>query len=438
VFVHGGGYGGGDKDGGYRGAGGPPRTLLEQAVREGFVAVNLNYILNISPGGIHPQVWVDYKNAIRFLRANAGKYHIDPNRIAAWGFSAGGWLSGSGSFTTADDNHPMPRTDGEADWHARRERDKNILLPLDDLRPPHAGNSSRLTAIVADFWPKKHYPLYTADDPAILTYVGVDAGQHQLVQLADEVGNEGVNLVLTGPKFKGKASLHVPPIDAACRSLEGTSESVLKDEALRWLEDKLVDHPRLVPPEARPNRRLFADEVTVQLIASAPDVTIRYTTDQSDPTVRSKLYQGPFRINETTIIKAIAEADGYRPSAIAHFAFDKGEPPPAIKGPDQLPPATVGQPYSVKFQADSAGPLLWNIGGHATPEVKMHRKGVVLPPLGLVLDPQTGVLSGVPGQAGAFTITIQVARGFGRLADVRDYVLLIRPKTTNSETNATR
>jgi hypothetical protein len=92
----------------------------------------------------------------------------------------------------------------------------------------------------------------------------------------------------------------------------------------------------------------------------------------------------------------------------------------------------------VKFQADSEGPLLWNIGGHATPEVKMHRKGVVLPPLGLVLDPQTGVLSGVPGQAGAFTITIQVARGFGGRADVRDYVLLVRSETTNSKTNATR
>jgi hypothetical protein len=68
----------------------------------------------------------------------------------------------------------------------------------------------------------------------------------------------------------------------------------------------------------------------------------------------------------------------------------------------------------------------------------MHRKGVVLPPLGLVLDPQTGVLSGVPGQVGAFTITIQVARGFGGRADVRDYVLLVRSETTNSRTNATR
>jgi dipeptidyl aminopeptidase/acylaminoacyl peptidase len=35
---------------------------------------------------------VDCKTAVRFLRANAGKYHIDKDRVGALGFSAGGYL----------------------------------------------------------------------------------------------------------------------------------------------------------------------------------------------------------------------------------------------------------------------------------------------------------------------------------------------------------
>jgi len=63
VFVHGGGYGGGDEDGTLYGAGPPPRELLQRAVDEGYVAVNLNYILG---RGTKPQVFWDYKTAIRF------------------------------------------------------------------------------------------------------------------------------------------------------------------------------------------------------------------------------------------------------------------------------------------------------------------------------------------------------------------------------------
>ena len=35
---------------------------------------------------------LDAKAAVRYLRANAEKYHLDPQRFAAWGSSAGGWI----------------------------------------------------------------------------------------------------------------------------------------------------------------------------------------------------------------------------------------------------------------------------------------------------------------------------------------------------------
>lgn len=44
-----------------------------------------------SPEGLFPYPLFDFKAAIRFLRANAAKYKLDPNRFATAGDSAGGW-----------------------------------------------------------------------------------------------------------------------------------------------------------------------------------------------------------------------------------------------------------------------------------------------------------------------------------------------------------
>lgn len=56
----------------------------------GYAVASLNYRLSqeaIFPAQIH-----DCKAAIRWLRANAEKYHLDPDRIGVWGGSAGGHL----------------------------------------------------------------------------------------------------------------------------------------------------------------------------------------------------------------------------------------------------------------------------------------------------------------------------------------------------------
>lgn len=419
IFIHGGGYGGGDKDGGYGGAGGPPRKLLTRAVAEGFVAVNLNYILG---NGIHPQVFHDFKSAVRFLRSHADKYHIDPARIAAWGFSAGGWLASSGGFTTADDLFNVAASDLATPWGARRKRQNQLRVPFDDPRSPWADHSARLTAIVADFWSKRELTFYGPDDPAVLTYVGT-GGSHKLVRLADKVGNEGRQIVLTNEKYRGKSSLHIPPINAASQKLDGSDgASTLQDEAFKWLRQKLVASPKAVAPEARPLRRQFAQSVQVRLV-SPGKATIRYTTDGGKPTADSPVYNKPFELMMTTTVKARVWAKGFKPSAVATFTFTKSDVPPAITNPATLPKAKVGQAYRVAFAADGAVGW-WNLGGHAQTTTKMHTKDVVAP-LGVAIDPETGILSGTPTKAGSFTLQVQAAAGLGRIADTRTYVLVV-------------
>ncbi|RYE00674.1 MAG: alpha/beta hydrolase, partial [Sphingobacteriaceae bacterium] len=84
VSIHGGAFAFGDK------ADGQVNPMLE-GLKRGYVVVSLNY--RMSGEAKFPAPVQDVKAAIRFIRANAGKYHLNPDKIAAWGGSAGGNLA---------------------------------------------------------------------------------------------------------------------------------------------------------------------------------------------------------------------------------------------------------------------------------------------------------------------------------------------------------
>ena len=82
VYVHGGSWMHGDKSEAAPFAG--PLTSL------GYLFVSINY--RLYPPSTFPSMIEDVKCAIRSLRAHAGEYNLDTNRIAAMGASAGGHL----------------------------------------------------------------------------------------------------------------------------------------------------------------------------------------------------------------------------------------------------------------------------------------------------------------------------------------------------------
>lgn len=57
---------------------------------DGYVAAAISY--RLVPDAKWPEPLEDCKTAVRFLRANAEKFRIDPERVGALGFSAGGHL----------------------------------------------------------------------------------------------------------------------------------------------------------------------------------------------------------------------------------------------------------------------------------------------------------------------------------------------------------
>ena len=83
LCIHGGGFRAGTRDG-YDG-------LVKQLAARGYVAVTVEY--RLAPKYPFPAAIHDVKAAVRWLRANAAKYHINPERIGVTGGSAGGHLA---------------------------------------------------------------------------------------------------------------------------------------------------------------------------------------------------------------------------------------------------------------------------------------------------------------------------------------------------------
>jgi acetyl esterase/lipase len=119
LSIHGGAFKMGDK------ADGQLKPMLE-GLKHGYAVISVNY--RLSQEAIYPAQIFDLKAAIRWIRSNAGVYKLNPDKIAAWGGSAGGNLSA------------MLGTSGN-------------VKELEDLSMGNAEKSSRVQAVVDWFGP---------------------------------------------------------------------------------------------------------------------------------------------------------------------------------------------------------------------------------------------------------------------------------------------
>ncbi len=95
LLIHGGGWTG--KDGRWQ-----MDPIAKRLAARGYVVLNITY--RLAPKWRYPAPIHDSKEAFKWLRNNAAQYHIDPDRIATFGYSAGGYLA---AFVGVDQKLPV-------------------------------------------------------------------------------------------------------------------------------------------------------------------------------------------------------------------------------------------------------------------------------------------------------------------------------------------
>lgn len=186
VAIHGGAFKMGDK------ADGQEAAMLA-ALDRGYAVASINY--RLSNEAIFPAQVNDAKAAVRYLRANAAKYNLDPSKIAAWGGSAGGYLAAMlGTTGGVADLEDMSQ--GNSDQSSAVQAVVDWFGPLsfldmdpqfqasgtgpanhDDASSPESQLLGSALPDVPDLVKKADPTTYiTADDPAFLIQHGTNDG----------------------------------------------------------------------------------------------------------------------------------------------------------------------------------------------------------------------------------------------------------------------
>jgi acetyl esterase/lipase len=192
VLIHGGAWRAGNKS--------DLRGIAGEFAKRGYVAISPQY--RFCPKDAFPAQVHDVKAAVRWVKTNASTYQIDPDRIGAMGFSAGGHLALMLGLTSAKDG-----LEGEAPSGAPDSRVKavvNYFGPTDlaakdipviskglvkdflggtpDEKPEAAAKASPITFV-------------SADDAPVLTFQGTKdplVPYNQAIKLADAMNAAGV------------------------------------------------------------------------------------------------------------------------------------------------------------------------------------------------------------------------------------------------------
>jgi len=189
VCIHGGGFRAGDR----KGWDGRCKMLAER----GYVAVTVEY--RLAPKHQFPAAVEDCKAAVRWLRLNAEKYHVDPDRIGVTGDSAGGHLALFLGVT--GDVHDF---DG-------------------DQNP---GPSSRVNCVVDFYGPSDLTKSYGRS---------VDAAEVLPLFLGGDVEHERKRHILASPLF------WVTPNAAPTLLIHGSEDKYVNYEQAGWMFQRLME-----------------------------------------------------------------------------------------------------------------------------------------------------------------------------------------------------
>jgi len=400
VAVYGGGYG--DKVGGFV-------KDFKPLLGRGYVVAAPDYAL-MTNAPVPMCSW-DVANAIRFLRANAKKYRIDPERIGIWGWSAGGWIA-------QDLCYAGPERIVTVSVKDRQTNKKSYgLIPMLQPRPLYPDQSVKVQAVVSDWGAGKLWDRRTKlpkaslspDDPPLFTcYRGELTGETvNAVTLLKKLGvpSEGV--------YGFTINTHVPTLKHPCVQEDG-AKTTWGESIYDFLDRKLKKPDTATAPEIRPHGGFIAGKRQVRLLTVHPAGAIHYTLDGANPSEESPRYKDAITVTPGNRLKAIVVRPGLKPSRITTGVFAQGPPVPRITTTERTFKATIGKKFSITFQAENAKNAIWFVGGKVGEQYRSYDGQRFNPPRHIPwmkIDPKTGVMSGEPRTAGVFPVIVSCANG---------------------------
>lgn len=393
VAVFGGGYG--DKVGGFIN---DARPLLGR----GFVVAAPDYALQ-TDAPVPLCAW-DVASAIRYLRANAQRYRIDPERIGIWGWSAGGWIAQDLCYAGPERIVHAPRK--VANQKVSR------WFPMLQPRPQYAEQSVRVQAVVSDWgagklWHKRSQspqPWLSPDDPPLFTCYNGDYRDDLLnpVMLLRKLG------IPARAVYGIEGNTHVPKLKTEARHEDGR-QTTWGESIYEFFEQELKAKETATAAEMIPHGGCIGAATEVRLLTVHPTGTIHYTLDGSVPNESSPRYEPPLTIRPGQTLRAIVFRKGLKPSRITTGTFAGGPQPPRITTTERTFEARVGQPFEVKFHAKYSESANWYLGGKTGTHYREYDGKRFNPPRHipwLKIDSATGALSGVPRTAGVFPVLV--------------------------------
>ncbi len=210
--------------------------LFKELLDAGFTVIALRH--GSSPKYLIPEIVADVRRGVRFIRYNAKRWGIDPNRLGAYGASAGGHLSLM--IGLASDNG-----DSAAKEDFMKESDRVAAVvayfPPVDLRQLARGLNPPPSGTVLDRFPALNFEKEKAADFSPIVFVTSDDPPTLLIHGdKDQLVNISNSQIIFDALKKNNVKTDFITVPGADHGFRGEDAKRAMAATVNWFEQTLV------------------------------------------------------------------------------------------------------------------------------------------------------------------------------------------------------
>ena len=219
----------------------PPEEAVaryQSLLDKGFTVISLRH--GGSPKYLIPEIVADVRRGVRFIRYNAKRWGIDPNRLGVWGGSAGGHLSLM--IGLASDSGDAA---AKEDFMKESDRVQAVVawFPPVDLRSLVRGLNPPATDTVLDRYPALNFEKEKAADYSPIVFVTPDDPPTLLIHGdKDALVNISNSQVIFDAFKKNNVKTDFITIPGAGHGFRGEDVKRAMAATISWFEQTLLNN----------------------------------------------------------------------------------------------------------------------------------------------------------------------------------------------------